>query len=192
METAAKLAIALPVALALVMLGAKALRWDSPSAPTTASTSPVVPSGGPRTEIVGRASVLDGDTIEIHGERIRIHGIDAPERGQRCNDVSGASYRCGQRAALVLNNLLGSGTVRCVVSGMDRYGRALATCRKGSVDLGAYLVERGWAVAYRKYSLDYVSAESQAKAARKGVWAGSFVPPSEYRELRREGVSEQR
>ena len=29
--------------------------------------------------IAGRASVIDGDTLEIHGERIRILDIDAPE-----------------------------------------------------------------------------------------------------------------
>lgn len=29
--------------------------------------------------ITGTASVIDGDTIEIHGQRIRFHGIDAPE-----------------------------------------------------------------------------------------------------------------
>ena len=37
--------------------------------------------------IQGTASVIDGDTIEIHGERIRLDAIDAPESAQLCLDA---------------------------------------------------------------------------------------------------------
>jgi endonuclease YncB( thermonuclease family) len=36
-------------------------------------------------------------------------------------------------------------------------------------------------MAYRQYSTDYVRAEDEAKAARRGIWDGEFVPPSDYR-----------
>ena len=35
-------------------------------------------------DVTGTASVIDGDTIEVHGQRIRFHGIDAPENRQLC------------------------------------------------------------------------------------------------------------
>lgn len=54
-------------------------------------------------DIVGRASVIDGDTIEIGGTRIRFDGIDAPESRQTCRDAAGAKYRCGQQSALALD-----------------------------------------------------------------------------------------
>ncbi|WP_348643025.1 thermonuclease family protein [Mesorhizobium sp. B2-6-5] len=49
-------------------------------------------------DLVGRASVIDGDTIEIHGKRIRFNGIDAPESSQTCADGNGKAYRCGARS----------------------------------------------------------------------------------------------
>ena len=30
-------------------------------------------------DVAGTASVIGGDTLEVHGQRIRLHGIDAPE-----------------------------------------------------------------------------------------------------------------
>ena len=36
-------------------------------------------------------------------------------------------------------------------------------------------------MAYRKYSTDYVSHETAAKAGRRGLWRGDFVVPSRWR-----------
>jgi endonuclease YncB( thermonuclease family) len=44
---------------------------------------------------IGQASVIDGDTIEIHGTGIRIFGIDAPASDQLCRDEDGEQFRCG-------------------------------------------------------------------------------------------------
>jgi endonuclease YncB( thermonuclease family) len=67
-----------------------------------------VGSAAAASELTGRASVIDGDTIEIRGERIRLHAIDAPESGQWCLDGVGKRYRCGQRAAFVLDDRIGA------------------------------------------------------------------------------------
>ncbi len=86
--------------------------------------------------LAGRASVLDGDTIEIRGERIRLFGIEAPESGQTCLDAKGQSYRCGQKAALVLDARIGEGVVTCERKDTDRYGHMVALCRVFGEDLG--------------------------------------------------------
>src|SRR5215218_1371902 len=110
------------------------------------------PSSAAPEIIAGRASVIDGDTIEIRGERIRLFGIDAPEAGQTCRGAKGEEYRCGQKAALVLDARIGDGVVTCERKDRDRYGRTVAVCRVYGEDLGAWMVGLGWAVAYHSYS----------------------------------------
>ena len=131
-------------------------------------------------DITGTASIIDGDTIEIHGQRIRFHGIDAPESRQTC--VSGGEvWRCGQQAALALSDFIRRSPVVCQEQGKDRYGRIIAVCSVRGEDIEAWMVANGWAVAYRKYSMDYVSQEQAAQAARRGIWRGEFVPPWNWR-----------
>ena len=131
--------------------------------------------------IVGVANVIDGDTIEIHGARIRFHGIDAPESRQECIRADGKSWRCGQQAAFALSDRIGRATVRCEPRDRDRYGRVVAVCFKDGEDLNRWLVRNGWAVAYRKYSTDYVADEERAKRAKLGIWSGSFEMPWDWR-----------
>jgi endonuclease YncB( thermonuclease family) len=131
-------------------------------------------------DTTGRASVIDADTIDIRGERIRLHGIDAPESRQTC-EADGETWRCGQQAALALADKIGTANVTCDDRGGDRYGRTIAVCRLGDLDLNGWLVAEGWALAYRHYSTDYVPQEDDARAASKGMWRGRFVPPWDWR-----------
>lgn len=139
--------------------------------------------------IIGRASVIDGDTIEIHGTRIRLSGVDAPESHQTCTDTQGQPWLCGQKAALALSDLIGEKTVRCIPASKDRYGRTLATCDLKGQDLGAWLVSNGWAVAYRHYSEFYVPEEEAAKKDKLGIWNGTFTMPWDYRHQKKTGSS---
>lgn len=135
---------------------------------------------GREAEIVGVASVIDGDTIEIHDRRIRLDGIDAPESAQLCLR-DGRKERCGQASAFFLADLIERKTVRCVRHDADRYGRDIATCWLGEVNLNETMVATGQAVAYRKYSKRYVPAEGEAEAARRGLWSTEFVMPWDWR-----------
>ena len=131
--------------------------------------------------VVGRASVTDGDTLDIHGVKIRLHGIDAPEAGQTCTDANNASVRCGTLAARALADKIGTAPLSCVPLDRDAYGRTVARCLAGGEDINAWLVENGWAVAYRSFSADYIAQELRARNAKRGIWAGTFVPPDQYR-----------
>lgn len=132
-------------------------------------------------ELTGRARVIDGDTIEIRGMRIRLEGIDAPESRQECERANGRRYACGQEAATKLRRRIAGRELRCVSSGRDRYGRALATCFLGKTDLNAWMVEQGQAMSYRRYSRAYIGEETSAKLGRRGIWGGRFMEPWRWR-----------
>ena len=134
-----------------------------------------------RDSIIGAASVVDGDTIEIHGQRIRLFGIDAPEGSQLCVRPNGERWRCGQQASLALADRIGRATVRCEHRDVDRYGRVVAICFKGAENLNGWMVANGWAVAFRRYSLDYVADEDAARGNRTNIWSGEFDMPWDWR-----------
>ncbi|MGD9742358.1 MAG: thermonuclease family protein [Dongiaceae bacterium] len=137
---------------------------------------------GPENPIVGIASVIEADAIEISGQRIRLLDMDAPETQQLCQDTAGADYRCGQKAALLLSDFIGQRTVTCDGSDLDRYGRTLARCTVGGEDLGLWLIEQGWAVPYRYCKCEtYRDAALEAAAQDRGIWAGVFQLPWEWR-----------
>lgn len=140
--------------------------------------------------IVGLATVLDGDTIDIAGQRIRLWGVDAFEAAQRCDGPSGpGTIACGAMATRFLTEQVSGVEVACAWRDVDRYQRTVAQCRVGDRDIGAALVRAGWAMAYTRYTLDYSPDERVARAGATGAWAGNFVLPWEYRSGERSAVA---
>ena len=123
----------------------------------------------PRTAIVGKAWVIDGDTIEIAGTRIRLDGIDAPESDQPCTDPQGKPWQCGRAATRELRAHIRSRELTCNARAFDRYRRVLAVCAlpDGS-DINAWMVRQGWAVAYG-FAKVYEFEEAQAQEAERGI-----------------------
>ena len=133
----------------------------------------------------GQAEVIDGDTIAIQGigPRIRLYAIDTPEGQQTCRDEAGERYLCGSRAAEALASLIGrSGRVECQEEDRDRYGRIVAVCSTSERELNAEMVRQGWALEYSEYSDGrYTDDQEEARQARRGLWAGTFVEPWAWR-----------
>ena len=146
--------------------------------PSHARGIPIIP---PDHMLSGPARVIDGDTIDIAGNRIRLEGIDAPEVGQTCQNARAETWDCGNAATRVLVALTEHRSVDCRATGLDKYGRVLAVCAVGGVDINAEMVKRGYAWAFVKYSKLYVAEEAMAHQAGLGIWQGPAVPAWDYR-----------
>lgn len=141
----------------------------------------------------GIGKAIDGDSMYVlasppdslranivDGREVRLHGIDAPEFNQTCKK-GGQDWACGTEAYDRLSRLVTGKEVRCTEIGKDQYGRTLGRCTVGGVDVNRTMVTTGYAVAFRRYSMEYISAEESAKAGKRGIWAGTFEMPSEVR-----------
>ena len=127
--------------------------------------------------------MVDGDTVTasvaspegkgLERLRVRLAGIDAPESDQPW----------GGRAGAALRSLALGRTVALHVDGTDRYGRTIAVLVIGGVDLNQEMVRTGNAWVYRRYApAGWLPIETEARAARRGLWAQDApVPPWQWR-----------
>lgn len=153
-------------ALALVALGAGRMGWIFPES--------------------GQFTAVDGDSLRKGEQEYRLHGIDAPELHQTCTGADGRDYPCGRMARDELRRLVARSALACALQDTDRYGRRVVTCRAGDEDINAGMVGRGWAIAYRRHGTAYADEEKEARAARRGIWAGDFELPERWRERQRD------
>ncbi len=123
--------------------------------------------------------ISDGDTLTVLDRqqpvRVRLVGIDAPESGQPF----------GRRAKNSLSELAFGKLADVAARGRDSYGRVLGWVRVDGVDLSAEQVRRGYAWVFRQFTNDpaLIALESEARAARRGLWAGRApVPPWTWRD----------
>ena len=128
----------------------------------------------------GFLRVIDGNTMFVRGMSIRLFGIDAPEQRQECG-YRGGNWNCGRLAARALARRIGKGVVRCVEKWKDRHGRSVAVCFAGEVNLNAWMVSEGWALADPEFAEDFAKLETSAAEHGKGIWRGDFVNPWDWR-----------
>ena len=144
--------------------------------------------GGFLSPQTGTYAAIDGDSLRGSGAEIRLHGIDAPELHQQCFTRAGASYGCGAEARKALSRLVSGKVLACISMDTDRYGRNVARCKAGDIDINAEMVRQGWAMAYRRHSAAYVVDERRAEKAGLGIWQGRFEEPEQWRASHRAGI----
>ena len=139
--------------------------------------------------ISGIAKVIDGDTLRINEKKIRLLGIDAPEKKQQCRKAwlsisfftLNKEYPCGEISTDKLKRKINNKPIICKWTDKDRYMRFIAECYKKKLNINAWMVQNGYALAYRKYSTKFIAQENIARKEQLGIWAGSFEMPWDYR-----------
>ena len=145
-------------------------------------------------EIHGIPKIVDGDTVHIDNYKFRLEGIDAPEIRQTCKKESFKisstigftfyeDYECGKVSREKLAAKINDSEIKCIFISKDRYQRYIATCFKGKTNLNRWMVRNGYAIAYKRYSKDYVPDEDFAKEKKLGLWQGKFTRPEKWRKL---------
>jgi endonuclease YncB( thermonuclease family) len=121
------------------------------------------------------ALVQDDGTLLIRGQTVRLFGIYIPPTEYGCR-ANFRPPRCGSRAVRALKLKI-QGFVQCVPQAKHQDGSISATCYVENdsllnppVDLGAWLIEQGFAVARPEAPFEYTVLEKIARVNRRGVW----------------------
>ena len=138
----------------------------------------------------GYARVVTASTLYLNGINIKMYGVDAPDISQTCANHHGAGYYCGKEARKWLQDWINNREVSCHILGEIENGWATGACfvDDNKYDVAAVVVNAGWAVAYTKNTAIYVDYERQAKANRRGLWAGTFYKPWDWRKIQNRKV----
>jgi len=123
---------------------------------------------------VGIPRPLSAHTLELEGTTFVLFGIYVPVPEATCT-VTGQPFACGQMAQAAFEELLAAHTlVACTSKGRDPLGRTVGVCYTGVTDLGGEMLRSGWALANERLNRSYGVVERSAKAAKRGIWAGTF------------------
>jgi endonuclease YncB( thermonuclease family) len=69
----------------------------------------------------------------------------------------------------------------CRPQAYDQYHRVLAVCSlPDGTDANAWMMQQGLAVTSGRARV-YGTEEAEARAAKRGLWTGDFMPPREWR-----------
>ena len=140
--------------------------------------------------VKGHARVMTASTLYMERINIKLYGVDAPDITQTCANRHGQGYYCGREARNWLQDWLEYKEVTCHILGKIEKNWATGACfvDNNKYDVGAVVVNAGWAVAYTKNTDMYVEYENQARNNNRGLWAGTFYKPWDWRKIQNRKV----
>ncbi len=127
--------------------------------------------------ITSYAIVQEDGSLRVRGKTIYLFGVYIPETGRHCR-FSLRPPTCGSRAAVALQQRI-QGFVSCHQTARYRDGSLEAVCyanrsrHRDGIDLGAWLIRQGWAVATPDAPFEYHTVERIARSRGKGLWGFS-------------------
>lgn len=131
-------------------------------------------------EIVGKAQVIDAQTLAVGGRVVRLFGITAPGADETCG-TGARAWPCGREARSATINQLYPHWVTCVEREHEAAdGAVAAVCYLAGVgqkEVNAWLVAAGWARADVAVAPEYAAAEAAARAAGRGMWRRAPAAP---------------
>lgn len=137
------------------------------------------------------ASIVAADVFRIAPHTVRLFGIASPTIDQQCQDAGGHSYECGYVAARKLKDFVSGDEVTCRVMSINAQNELMAACSVATFDIGAAMVEAGWAVALPAVTTIYLPYQTKAQQNHSGLWAGRFQMPWEWKAEQRQMQAEQ-
>ncbi|MBB4194826.1 endonuclease YncB(thermonuclease family) [Rhizobium aethiopicum] len=118
---------------------------------------------------LSRPLVENAGSLSFGERRLQLAGI-VPTPADRICGPAGRQWPCGMMAKTALRQLLRNRSLTCDLDTAEWKGTAIAACRLGTQDLGAWLAESGWAEAEAGSPLAAVA--EKAKQAQKGIYGG--------------------
>lgn len=126
-----------------------------------------------------RFQVVDGDTMRFNTQLVRLLGIDAPDKGQTCDDGQWSPAPLAKKA---LEDFIAGRPVNCRQVEMDeKGGMPIVQCHAGEDDLQSMMVAAGWAWTVGRYGERYEPEQKEAIAKKAGVHGHRCLPPWEWR-----------
>ena len=131
----------------------------------------------------GISRVVSGDTLTLNGRIIKLFGVAAPDLSQTCADSSGRGYKCGYQAVSWLSGWLAENEIKCHIISENEQGVLVSVCMLGPYDIGAALINSGWAVADVRQTQIYLPYQNQALSNKRGLWQGEFYMPWDWEKI---------